>query len=56
MQYSPSHTADASDAKLIPCPDRYADERGAVMWDTVQRILRELHSTTADLRVGAHPT
>lgn len=28
-----------SDAKIIRYPDRYMDERGAVMWDTVQQIL-----------------
>lgn len=28
-----------SDAKIVRYPDRYMDERGVVMWDTVQSIL-----------------
>ncbi len=28
-----------SDAKIVRYPDRYMDERGTVMWDTVQSIL-----------------
>jgi hypothetical protein len=54
MQYSPSHTAEASDAKLIRYPDRYADERA--MWDTDQRILRDLRATAPDVRADAHLT
>ena len=30
-----------SDAKVVRWPERYADERGEVMWDTVTRLLRE---------------
>jgi DNA polymerase I len=28
-----------SDAKVVRWPERYLDERGAVMWDTVARLL-----------------
>ena len=28
-----------SDAKVVCWPDRYMDERGAVMWGTVVRLL-----------------
>lgn len=35
-----------TDAEVIRCPDRYQDERGQVMWQTVQMILEEL--TTAE--------
>jgi len=28
-----------SDVKIVRYPDRYMDERGVVMWDTVQSIL-----------------
>lgn len=30
-----------TDVKVVRYPDRYADERGIKMWDTVQRVLRE---------------
>lgn len=35
-----------SDAKLILAPERYSDERGEVMWQTVQELLLELQSST----------
>lgn len=31
-----------SDAKLIRAPERFCDERGTVMWETVQELLREM--------------
>jgi hypothetical protein len=31
-----------SDAKIICYPDRYMDERGQVMWDTVMELIRKL--------------
>ena len=31
-----------SEAKLIRYPERYMDERGQRMWDTVQKILTDL--------------
>ncbi len=36
-----------SDVKTVRYPDRYVDERGAKMWDTVQRILKRLESKQA---------
>lgn len=36
-----------SDAKLIRAPERFCDERGTVMLDTVQDLLRELDGGTA---------
>jgi DNA polymerase-1 len=36
-----------SDAKLIRAPERFCDERGTVMWDTVQDLLRELDGGAA---------
>ena len=42
-----------SDAKLILAPDRYSDERGEVMWTTVQELLFELQSSTEALEVSA---
>ena len=35
-----------SDAKIVRWPDRYADKRGEVMWDTVTRLLEELELGT----------
>ncbi|HOW74054.1 MAG TPA: DNA polymerase [Phycisphaerae bacterium] len=35
-----------SDAKLIRHPDRYADGRGLIMWDTVQRVLEDRRPTS----------
>jgi DNA polymerase-1 len=32
----------SSDAKIVRYPDRYMDERGQVMWDTVMKILAKL--------------
>ena len=31
-----------SDAKIICYPDRYMDERGQVMWDTVMRLIQKI--------------
>lgn len=31
-----------SDVKFIRWPERFEDERGAVMWDTVQALLVDL--------------
>ena len=36
-----------SDAKLIRAPERFCDERGTVMWDTVQDLLNELDGGAA---------
>lgn len=36
-----------SDAKLIRAPERFCDERGTFMWETVQDLLRELDGETA---------
>ena len=33
-----------SDAKIIRVTDRYADERGAVMWSTVSRLATKLEA------------
>jgi DNA polymerase I len=35
-----------SDVKMINHPDRYADERGIHMWDTVQRAIRNFSPAT----------
>ena len=42
-----------SDAKLILAPERYCDERGEVMWRTVQELLLGLQSSTELLEVSA---
>jgi len=31
-----------SDAKIICYPDRYMDERGQVMWDTVMNLIQKI--------------
>ena len=31
-----------SDAKIICYPDRYMDERGQVMWDTVMGLIQKI--------------
>jgi len=31
-----------TDTKIVRFPDRYSDERGAVMWARVMRLLEEL--------------
>jgi hypothetical protein len=33
-----------SDAKVVCHPDRYMDERGQVMWDTVTALIRQIKS------------
>lgn len=40
-----------TEAKLVRYPDRYEDERGRQMWDTVWQIIGELESAT-----GEYPT
>ena len=59
-----------TEAKVFEWPDRYADERGRRMWDTVQAVLAELrpagtcgagaHGSTVrpdgSCCTGAHPT
>ena len=37
----------SNDAKIVRCPDRYMDERGAVMWDRVMTLIHELQQRTA---------
>lgn len=44
----------SSDAKIIRYPDRYMDERGQVMWDTVMEILAKLE-TEPQARCQGHP-
>lgn len=36
-----------SDAKLVLAPERFCDERGTVMWDIVQELLREMEEEGA---------
>jgi len=36
-----------SDAKIVRYPDRYMDERGAVMWDRVMKLIHEQQQRTA---------
>ena len=31
-----------SDAKVVSYPDRYMDERGQVMWDTVMSLIQKI--------------
>jgi hypothetical protein len=31
-----------SDAKVVAYPDRYMDERGQVMWDTVMSLIQKI--------------
>ena len=38
-----------SDAEIIRYPDRYSDERGVKMWDTVTSILDRLEQPTCSL-------
>ena len=38
-----------SDADVVRYPDRYMDERGATMWDTVQDIIEELETCAPSL-------
>jgi DNA polymerase-1 len=33
-----------TDAKIVRYPDRYTDERGAVMWDRVMNLIRRQQS------------
>ena len=42
-----------SDAKIVCYPDRYMDERGQVMWDTVTELIRQIKS--GNLRQPASP-
>ena len=48
-----------TDAKIVRYPDRYMDERGEKMWETVQGILAELDQPAgaeATCSADAHPT
>jgi DNA polymerase I len=36
-----------TDAKIVHYPDRYMDERGAVMWDRVMKLIHEQQQRTA---------
>jgi hypothetical protein len=36
-----------TDAKIVRYPDRYMDERGAVMWDRVMKLIHEQQQRTA---------
>jgi DNA polymerase family A len=40
-----------SDAAVVRYPERYRDERGAVMWDTVQELLAEAETTGKHVRI-----
>lgn len=44
-----------SEAKIVRYPDRYIDERGEKMWNTVWDIINRLDGGT-NLCTGAHPT
>jgi DNA polymerase I-like protein with 3'-5' exonuclease and polymerase domains len=47
-----------TDAQIVRYPDRYMDERGAAMWDTVWRIVAELEAEQTegpDLSPGGTP-
>jgi hypothetical protein len=39
-------------AHVVKHPDRYRDERGAVMWDRVTRLIAERQSTSASEKVA----
>jgi hypothetical protein len=43
-----------SDAEVIAYPNRYQDERGVRMWQTVQKILAELPTCSRMNRPAAH--
>ena len=36
-----------TDAKIVRYPDRYMDERGAIMWDRVMKLIDEQQKKTA---------
>ena len=36
----------ATDVEIIACPDRYADDRGQVMWERISDLLAEMCSTS----------
>jgi hypothetical protein len=36
-----------TDAKIVRYPDRYMDERGAVMWGRVMKLIHEKQQRTA---------
>ena len=36
-----------TDAKIVHYPDRYMDERGAVMWDRVMKLIHQQQRRTA---------
>jgi DNA polymerase I len=42
-----------SDAKIIKYPDRYQDERGIEMWNTVWKVIDEIHQESA--HPSTHP-
>ncbi len=37
-----------ADAKVVRCPDRYVDERGGKMWNTIWRLVGELDPSVGD--------
>jgi len=43
----------AVETKPIRWPDRFQDDRGAVMWQTITGLLRELLGEGADAEVAA---
>jgi len=45
-----------TDAEIVRYPDRYRDERGQQMWDTVTRLLDEMPSCGAESSGGTVPT
>ena len=43
-----------SDAKVVSYPDRYMDERGQVMWDTVMGLIQKIKGQQP--AAASHPT
>jgi hypothetical protein len=44
-----------TDAKVVRYPNRYADERGKVMWETIWSILEDLESSTTCAQTHTAP-
>jgi hypothetical protein len=45
-----------SDARVIRHPDRYADPRGARMWEIVTKLLSDTHNSSDLMGTGATET
>jgi hypothetical protein len=43
-----------TDAKIVRWPDRYMDERGKTMWETVSRLLEEIEEEGEDCCADVH--